>query len=443
MNNWEKVFNDSRDFLFSKITAEETLNLNFNAEESDFIRLNNGKIRQATTVEQGSLELEMHVGNKKADVSLSLGLDSEANKSLLSEVLANLQKEVRGLPDDPYISPMTNEGTSRTELKGELPQGDAFIQAMLEGTAGADLAGYLTSGANYRANANSLGQNHWFASESFFFDYSLYTAKEKAVKGSYAGSHFIKEDLITNLAESKRALEVMDREQVELKPGKYKVYLAPAAVHEVTGMMGWSALSGGSYKRGDCPLGELFEEKKSFSPKISLKENFKLGLSPRFNEWGEVASEELSIVEKGKMKTLLVSRETEKEYGLKSNQASSFEGPRSLELETGELKREDILKELGTGLYLSNLHYLNWSDKTKGRVTGMTRFGCLWVENGEVVGPIKDLRFDETLYQIFGEGVEEVTDFSETIMETGTYDNRSLGGAKLPGLIVKDFSFTL
>ena len=65
------------------------------------------------------------------------------------------------------------------------------------------------------------------------------------------------------------------------------------------------------------------------------------------------------------------------------------------------------------------------------------------VENGEVVGPIKDLRFDETLYQIFGEGVEEVTDFSETIMETETYDSRSIGGSKLPGLMVKDFSFTL
>ena len=29
---------------------------------------------------------------------------------------------------------------------------------------------------------------------------------------------------------------------------------------------------------------------------------------------------------------------------------------------TGLLREQDVLKELGTGLYLSNLHYLNWSD---------------------------------------------------------------------------------
>jgi predicted Zn-dependent protease len=73
----------------------------------------------------------------------------------------------------------------------------------------------------------------------------------------------------------------------------------------------------------------------------------------------------------------------------------------------------------------------------------MTRFGCLWIENGEVVGPIKDLRFDETLYHIFGSGLKALTDFSEVMMETGTYSGRSLGGAKLPGMVVEGFKFTL
>ena len=28
----------------------------------------------------------------------------------------------------------------------------------------------------------------------------------------------------------------------------------------------------------------------------------------------------------------------------------------------------------------------------------MTRYACFWVEGGEVVGPIKDMRWDESLY---------------------------------------------
>jgi predicted Zn-dependent protease len=440
---WEKIFNEASELLYNNLKEGESLNINLSAEETDFIRLNNAKVRQASTVEQGDLALEIHHGHKKSELGVPLTLSSELNKEALASSLKSLQEEVRSLPDDPFLIPMTNEGESHTQMDGSLPATDNFVKATVEACHGSDLAGYLTSGTSIRANSNSLGQKHWFASDSFFFDYSLYSAKERAVKGSYAGSKFDIAELNTLIKDSKQALEVMDRDKVELKPGKYKAYLAPAALHEVTGMMGWHALSGGAYKRGECPLGELYEGKKSFHKSVFMKENFGLGLSPRFNEYGEVAKNEIPLVSGGKMDNLLVSRETAKEYGMTSNQSSGSEGPRALEVGTGSLKREDILKELGTGLFLSNLHYLNWSDKTKGRLTGMTRFGCLWVENGEIVGPIKDLRFDETLYHIFGQGLESITDFSEVMMETSTYGNRSLGGSRVPGLLVNDFSFTL
>ena len=116
---------------------------------------------------------------------------------------------------------------------------------------------------------------------------------------------------------------------------------------------------------------------------------------------------------------------------------------RSPIIETGDLKREDILKKLGTGLYLSNLHYLNWSDRESSRITGMTRYACFWVENGKIVAPIKDLRFDETLFQILGEGLLAITDFSEIIPATGSYGGRDVGGSKVPGMLIKNFKFTL
>ena len=68
----------------------------------------------------------------------------------------------------------------------------------------------------------------------------------------------------------------------------------------------------------------------------------------------------------------------------------------------GGLGREAIFKELGTGIYLSNLHYLNWSDSFEGRITGMTRYACLWVENGRIIGPIETMRWDDSIYRLFG-----------------------------------------
>lgn len=445
-NQWENVFTTAKNLLLKDLKGNEEMNLSFSAEESEFIRFNHAKIRQATQVTQGELSLELQNGNKKSSLTIPFSQDEAQNKSLLLKSLETLRYELENLPEAPFVSEFPAGGESKNILTGNLPEKENFVATLqrfcLEDNK-MDLAGYLTSGVCHRANANSKGQFHWFSSESFFFDYSLYTAKEKAVKGSYAGSDYKEADLLAALKDSKMALEVMDQESVVIKPGEYKVYLAPAALSEIGGLLGWHAMSGSAYKRGECPLADLYDKKSTFHPAVTIKENFKHGLSPRFNELGEVCDEEVVLVEKGEMKQLLVSADTEKEYGLKSNKASAGEAPRALEIETGELPREEILKEIGTGLYLSNLHYLNWSDKNKGRITGMTRFGCLWVEDGKVVGPIKDMRFDETLYHIFGNGLQAITNFSEVCMTTDTYYRRGIGGSVLPGLVVDGFKFTL
>ena len=61
-----------------------------------------------------------------------------------------------------------------------------------------------------------------------------------------------------------------------------------------------------------------------------------------------------------------------------------------------------MLDALGTGLYIGNLWYLNYSDHPNGRVTGMTRFSTLWVEGGRAVAPAEVMRFDDTLFHLLG-----------------------------------------
>ncbi|MGI9213550.1 MAG: metallopeptidase TldD-related protein, partial [Methylococcaceae bacterium] len=97
----------------------------------------------------------------------------------------------------------------------------------------------------------------------------------------------------------------------------------------------------------------------------------------------------------------------------------------------------------GKGLYVSNLHYLNWSDIPEARVTGMTRYACFWVEGGEIIAPIGDLRFDDSLYRIFGSQLEALTTHTERCMNTDTYGQRSLGGSQIPGALIGQFRFTL
>ena len=65
---------------------------------------------------------------------------------------------------------------------------------------------------------------------------------------------------------------------------------------------------------------------------------------------------------------------------------------------------------------LSNLHYLNWSDRLGGRrLLDMTRYACFYVENGKIIAPIENMRFDDTIYNIFGKELNAVTNFDQLI----------------------------
>jgi predicted Zn-dependent protease len=435
-------FNKVSDHVLNSLKGNEEMILSLHAEDSTFVRFNNNQVRQNTHVEQRSIGMTLQKNGRTSIIDFSItGNEHEDTKRALHR-LEEARQECELLPEDPYQVAIKNNGTSDTTVTGKLLADEEIFGAITTSAKGADLAGLYCAGPLIAANKNSQGQNHWFANESFFMDYSLYNG-EKAAKGVYAGTEWNQNDFAANLATSKNLLALMNKPKVTLKPGPYKTYLAPGAVAEIAGMFSWNALSFSAYKQGHCPFRKLVDKEKTLSPLFSLKENFDLGLNYRFNSLGELAPQNLDLISKGELKTLLISTRSAKEYHVEGNSAESGEWPRSLEMLPGTLQEKDILKELGTGLYLSNLHYINWSDRANARITGMTRYACFWVEHGEIVGPIADMRFDESLYEAFGKNLLAVTDFQEVNPQTGTYEARRFGGSKLPGALIQDFKLTL
>ncbi|MEN9217169.1 MAG: metallopeptidase TldD-related protein, partial [Gloeomargarita sp. HHBFW_bins_162] len=182
---------------------------------------------------------------------------------------------------------------------------------------------------------------------------------------------------------------------------------------------------------------------RRLAPLVHLRENFQDISVPRFNDQGDLAPLQLDLIQQGELVQTLISNRTAKEYDLTPNGATRSESLRAPELGPGTLATAEIGATLERGLYVSNLHYLNWSDQATGRITGMTRYACFWVEQGEWVAPIENLRFDETLYHFWGEGLVNLTETQELLPATDTYDHRSLGGVLVPGMLVQDFSYTL
>ncbi len=428
--------------LFQELKANEHLTLSYSGEDSLFIRVNQSKVRQATDINQGYLSLNFISGQRSTEITFSISGHLEVDLKDAQKALKRCREECQRLPEDPYIVFPEAGESSEEDHYGYLPPVEKLPETLLTSAKSEDLAGLFTAGVLMRAYLNSKGQSHWFSTENFYFDYSLYTPTQKAIKATYAGNEWDDAAYLINLQQAKEQLRSLEKTPKKLTPGKYRVYFAPAAVADLVKGFSWLGISGGALMQGRSPLKKLSEGEASLSPLFSLEEDFHQGLVPRFNEFGEISPLTVSLVHQGKLNSPLINRRTAQEYHLQSNAANAHETLRSPRIHPGNLKEDHILSELGTGLYISNLHYLNWSDLQNGRVTGMTRYGCFWVEKGKIVSPIQDMRFDDTLYHFWGEGLEDLGKNLTLIPTVFSYEERSLGGVSVPGMLVNDFTFT-
>jgi predicted Zn-dependent protease len=439
----EKTFDRLVDQLLAELKDGEQLKLGLKGEQSQFVRFNSAKVRQAGCITDGQLNVTLMQNQRTGSRSFPITGDWDVDSQQAQLALADLRQEVPQLPEDPYLVLPEGNATSRENHGGKLLKPEDVAAALLSEMAGVDFTGIYAGGSLVRAYADSAGQKHWFGTEFFSVDYSLFTADGQAVKGTFAGNEWNDGAYSAKLAEAKHQLDRLAQPPKPVPRGQYRTYLAPGAIAELLSMFSWGGVSEGSLQRGGSALALLQRGEKQFSPQFNLTEDFSRGLVPRFNEWGDIAPIALPLIQNGKLVNTLISSRTAKEYGKVANGATGSESLRSPEILPGTLAAADILKALDTGLYLSNLHYLNWSDRPTGRVTGMTRYACFWVENGEIVAPIENLRFDESLYQCLGDNLMALTDFQEFVPEVGTYFNRNPGGMWVPGILTEGFTYTL
>ena len=435
-------FDAVADSVLGSLQGDEAATLNLSAEESLFVRFNDNKVRQNTNVEQISMALQLQGAGRTVGMSRTVSGNVHTDRDAMLQMLAQCRAELAVLPTDPHQVPVHNHGSSDETFRGQLLASHAVVEAVVGPAQGCDMAGLYAAGSIIRANRNSKGQRHWFATQTFFMDYSLYNGS-RAVKGSYAGSDWEPAQWAANLAHSKHLLALMDKPLQTVPPGQYRTYQAPRAVADLVGMMGWNALSASAWKQGRSPFKKLADKECRLSTQLHVTENFGLGLTPRFNALGEVSEQAVPLIAAGELSALLVNSRTSKEFGLVANGANESEAPRAMDVAPGSLQEKDVLQQLGTGLYLSNLHYLNWSDPVSARVTGMTRYACFWVEDGEIVGPIKDMRWDESLFEALGNKLLALTTHTAIDPAVDTYFYRALGGVRTPGALIDNFTFTL
>ncbi len=439
----EVSFNRLLESLFDEKKSGEEFSFKLNRERSNFTRFNRAKVRQTGVVADGWVELTLMENQRSAFRVFPVSGNWEVDWQQAYTSLQDLREELPLLPIDTYLVLPAGDETTREVHSGSLLADEEVAKTILEAVAELDFTGFYAGGEISQGYADSGGKKHWFSTDTFNLDYSIFTNSGQAVKGFCAGNNWNHQIYLDKISQAKQQLELLSRPAKNIPRGNYKTYFAPAAVAELLTMLSWGGLSEADIQQGNSALAMLASKEKKLSPKFNLREDFQNGSVPRFNDWGEVAPSKLTVIKQGVLINSLVNSRSAKEYYKEPNGAGSTESLRSPQIDGGNLASDAILSSLDTGLYVSNLHYLNWSDRPSGRITGMTRYACFWVANGEIVAPIEDLRFDDSLYRFWGENLIDLTEELEFIPEVGTYENRQLGGSHVPGMLVKDFTYTL
>jgi predicted Zn-dependent protease len=263
------------------------------------------------------------------------------------------------------------------------------------------------------------------------------------VKTSYGGFAWSDGEFAARMHDARDRLALLAIPARSLERGSYRAYLTPSAIEEIAGMLCWGGFSGRALATRQSCLFRMKDGESSLDPSVTFAENTGDGIAPAFQDEGFVRPAAVPLVESGRMVGSLVNPRTAKEFALSTNGANASEMPESLEMHAGALPRADALAALDTGLYIGNLWYLNFSDRPACRLTGMTRFASFWVEHGKIVAPVNVMRFDDSVFRLFGENLVGLTAERELLVSGDSYSQRNVSSMRLPGAVVSDMAFTL
>jgi predicted Zn-dependent protease len=447
------LFDRLADALEAQARPGEWLAATLDAEGSEFLRLNGARVRQAGRVERAVAQLRLVDGGRQAFHSLTLpGLhgDADAVSRAVHEALGPLRAAIVDSAPDPLLDFHREVLVSDDGAPDEAFDREAFVDTVAAAAGALDLVGFCAAGPVARGFCSSAGSRQWYQRSSVVFDWSIHLPVDeaaggarKAVKAGWAAPRFDAVALAAAIARSGADAAVMARPVRRLVPGERRVLLAPRAFADLLELLGWGGFSARAHRAGQSPLARLQRGEARLSPLLSMAEDLDTGFAPGFQSEGYLRPRRVPLIDAGCFSQWLVSPRTAREFGLPSNAAGSSESPESLRVAPGSLAEADALGRLGTGLSIANLWYLNFSDRPAGRVTGMTRFACVWVEDGEPVAPVEAMRFDDSVYRMLGDALEALGDTPRAMPATDTYASRATGGIEAPAALLAAMRFTL
>jgi len=394
-------------------------------------RFAGSQIVQNVALSDLTVEIEASFGSQ-----VGTAKTNQLDRQSIGACLARAEEIARLSPPDPeFLPPVApvplptlSTHVEATARCSPADRAEAIARA-LEATASANLvgSGLLSTTENAFAIGNSAGlvafQRETEASLSF-------SASRDECAGRACGfSRDVRTLDGAGVARQAVSRALAAKNPREIPPGRYDVILEPDAVRELIGSFGWMQLNARETAEGRTALVGK-QGSRVAGPEVELLSDPQWpGCQVRpFDEEGSLRKP-THWVRGGVLENLQSSRFWSKKTG------APFVGtPGNLIMKGKDTSLEAMIKSTRRGLLITRFWYLNPVDRMRDLYTGTTRDGTLWIENGEVVSGVKNLRFNDSALRVLS-----------SIESLGRVQTDSSWEGYLvcvPYLKVKDFQFT-
>jgi len=181
----------------------------------------------------------------------------------------------------------------------------------------------------------------------------------------------------------------------EPEPGHYDVVLEPAAVEELLLFFFWYQMDA-----------KATDEKRTFlqgkkgtaiaAPSVNIfSDPTWKGLPSRpFTDEGMTLGR-VEWIKGGVLENLIYSRFWAKKQGVEPTGS-----PTNLVMEGGASSIEEMIRSTRRGLLVTRFWYVRAVEPIRDLYTGMTRDGTFLIRDGEIAGPVKNMRFNESAVRL-------------------------------------------
>src|SRR6478609_7245211 len=437
--------------ILSKDEAQALLKKVLSYSKADECEVNifgsdNGNIRYARNavstsglVSQNTLVVASAYGKKLGTATIN-----EFDDASLEKVVRRAEELAQLAPENPEFVPFLPQQTYVADSKTFVPataaitprQRSTFVEDSLKVAKEkkAVAAGFLEDSTGYSAMMNSKGLFAYNTSTNVNFSITVRTEDGKG--SGYATRGYNDVTKLDTLKATQIATDkaVKSATAKAIEPGKYTVILEPAAAavlleRIIFGLDARQADEGRSFLSkagGTTRLGEkLMDERVTI---YSDPSNADLPTSPWTGDGR--AQEKTTWIEKGTVKNLTYERYWAEKKGVKA-----IPSPDAIIMEGGTKSLEELIAGTKKGVLVTRLWYIRDVDPQTLLLTGLTRDGTFYIENGKILHPIKNFRFNESPVIMLNN--------LETLGKQMRVPAGFGGGSMLiPAMKIRDFTFT-